>query len=67
MSETGKHGKKSEGSPRNRRLGNRAIGDQLRQMYEGVVDESVPDEFLQLLEEAEAKERAGNRAIGGET
>jgi hypothetical protein len=67
MSETGKHGKKSEGSPRHRRLGNRAIGDQLRQMYEGVVDESVPDEFLQLLEEAEAKERASNRAIGGET
>jgi hypothetical protein len=35
-------------------------------MYEGVVDESVPDEFLQLLEEAEAKERAGNETTGGE-
>ena len=40
-----------------RRLGNRAIGERLRQMYEGVVDESIPDEFLKLLEEAEANER----------
>ncbi|MEX1252066.1 MAG: NepR family anti-sigma factor [Hyphomonas sp.] len=67
MSETGKHNKKPEDSPRNRRLGNRAIGDKLRQMYEGVVAESVPDEFLQLLDEAEAREHDANRAAGGET
>jgi len=66
MSETAKHGKKPGDGARNRRLGNRAIGDKLRQMYEGVVDESVPDEFLQLLEEAEAKERAGNETTGGD-
>lgn len=66
MSETGKQGKKAEASPRNRRLGNRAIGDELRKMYKGVVEESVPDEFLQLLEEAEAKERAGSETAGDE-
>jgi len=66
MSETAKRGKKPDDGPRNRRLGNSAIGDKLRQMYEGVVDESVPDEFLQLLEEAEAKERSGSEPTGGE-
>jgi len=58
MSEAGKQSQNKSGdSPRNRRLGNRAIGDRLRQMYEGVVDESVPDDFLKLLDEAEANER----------
>jgi len=50
-------GKSSAGPAGQRRLGNRAIGQRLRQMYEGVVEESVPDEFLRLLEEAEATER----------
>ena len=31
------------------------IGDQLRQIYEDVAREEVPDEFLKLLEEAEKK------------
>ena len=65
MSETGKNQqKKSEDSPRNRRLGNRAIGDRLRQMYDGVVDESIPDDFLKLLDEAEANERGDDSPKG---
>ncbi len=68
MTDTGKkpNSRKSEDSPRNRRLGNRAIGDRLRQMYEGVVDESIPDDFLKLLEEAEQKERDATQPTGGE-
>ncbi|KCZ93913.1 NepR family anti-sigma factor [Hyphomonas johnsonii] len=31
------------------------IGDQLRQLYEEVAREDVPDDFLKLLEEAEKK------------
>ncbi|MBA4337398.1 MAG: hypothetical protein C0421_00955 [Hyphomonas sp.] len=59
MSDTRKpEGGPSDGPKSQRRLGNRAIGERLRQMYEGVVDESIPDEFLKLLEEAEAAERS---------
>lgn len=59
MSEPEKlNGKSSDSTSRQRRLGNRMIGERLRQMYDGVVQESVPDEFLKLLEEAEAKARA---------
>ncbi len=59
MSDTRKSGGSPSDAPKGqRRLGNRAIGERLRQMYEGVVDESIPDEFLKLLEEAEANERA---------
>lgn len=66
MSDAGKPAsKKSEDGPRNRRLGNRAIGDRLRQMYEGVVDESVPDDFLKLLEEAELNEKRDAGPNGG--
>jgi hypothetical protein len=36
----------------------RAIGAQLRQMYDDVLREPVPEEFLRLLEEAERAERA---------
>jgi hypothetical protein len=58
MSDTRKpRGSSPEAPKGQRRLGNRAIGERLRQMYEGVVDESIPDEFLKLLEEAEANER----------
>ncbi|MFN7055985.1 NepR family anti-sigma factor [Hyphomonas sp.] len=58
MSEPGKmNGKAPEGAQRQRRLGNRLIGERLREMYDGVVQESVPDEFLQLLEQAEQAAR----------
>lgn len=53
-----------EGAPQNRRLGNRAIGDRLRQMYEGVVEEPVPNAFLKLLEEAEANEKDASSPEG---
>jgi hypothetical protein len=36
----------------------RAIGAQLRQLYDDVVREPVPEEFLRLLEEAEMLEEA---------
>lgn len=53
------NGKDSEGRRGQRHLGNRAIGERLRQMYDGVVGESVPDDFFKLLEQAEAKAKAG--------
>lgn len=67
MTDTRKlNGKPAEGRPRQTRLAGRAIGERLRQMYDGVVQESVPDEFLQLLEQAEAKAKgdAGKRGGG---
>lgn len=60
MSESGKlNGKDPDGRRSQRRLGNRAIGQRLREMYDGVVGESVPDDFFKLLEQAEAKAKAG--------
>ena len=35
----------------------RAIGRELRRMYDNVVQESVPDEFLGLLKEIDAKSK----------
>ena len=62
MSDSGKlNGKDPEGRGGQRRLGNRAIGERLRQMYDGVVGESVPDDFFKLLEQAEAKAKAGGK------
>lgn len=59
MSEAGKDSNgKTATAPGNRRLGNRAIGDRLRKMYEGVVEEPVPEDFIRLLEEAERNELA---------
>ncbi|WP_213271454.1 NepR family anti-sigma factor [Hyphomonas sp.] len=61
MGDAGKlNGKDPDGRGGQRRLGNRAIGERLRQMYDGVVGESVPDDFFKLLEQAEAKARSGN-------
>lgn len=63
MSESGKlNGKGAEVRRGNRRLGNRAIGERLRQMYDGVVGEAVPDDFFKLLEQAEAKAKAGDKS-----
>lgn len=59
MSEPGKlNGKAPEDAQRQRRLGNRLIGERLREMYDGVLQESVPDEFMKLLEQAEESARA---------
>lgn len=58
MSDIGKVNAEEPGRRPRQRLGNRAIGERLRQMYNGVVEESVPDDFFKLLEEAEAKAKA---------
>ncbi|MFN3608399.1 MAG: NepR family anti-sigma factor [Hyphomonas sp.] len=63
MNNSGKvNGKDPEGRRGQRNLGNRAIGERLRQMYDGVVGESVPDDFFKLLEQAEAKAKAGSKS-----
>ena len=36
----------------------RALGEQLKRVYQEVVDDGVPDEFLRLLEEADRKSQA---------
>lgn len=63
MSDTGKlNGKSPDGRRSERRLGNRVIGERLREMYDGVVGESVPDDFFKLLEQAEAKAKANAKS-----
>lgn len=63
MSESEKiGGKDPDGRRGQRRLGSRAIGDRLREMYDGVVSESVPDDFFKLLEQAEAKAKASGKS-----
>ncbi|MFN4185020.1 MAG: NepR family anti-sigma factor [Hyphomonas sp.] len=63
MSESGKLNEKDPEARRGqRRLGNRAIGERLREMYDGVVGESVPDDFFKLLEQAEAKAKSGSKS-----
>lgn len=60
MNKSGKvNGNDPESRRSQRHLGNRAIGERLRQMYDGVVGESVPEDFFKLLEQAEAKAKAG--------
>jgi len=43
------------------RLRQQAIGVKLRQMFDEVVNEPVPDEFLELLKRADAQKSAGSR------
>lgn len=46
---------------RERRARGKRIGDKLRDMYDDVANEPVPDEFLKLLEDADdASEDQGN-------
>lgn len=67
MSDTGKlNGKEPEGRRGQRRLGNRAIGERLREMYDGVLSESVPDDFFKLLEQAEEKAKSGKTNADGD-
>ncbi len=40
---------------RARRSRTKRIGKQLRQLYDEVTQEDIPDDFLQLLEEADSK------------
>lgn len=49
---------KSGGGPRRRGgPGSEAIGRRLRTMFDDVVNEPVPDEFLRLLEQADRTSR----------
>jgi hypothetical protein len=41
------------------RLRQRAIGVKLRQMFDEVVNEPVPDEFLEILRKADSKSGEG--------
>ena len=43
------------------RLRQRAIGVKLRQMFDEVVNEPVPDEFLDILRRADAGSKPGER------
>lgn len=38
---------------RSRKVRSKRIGDQLRQLYDDVTSEPVPDEFMSLLEQAD--------------
>ena len=42
----------------------RAIGRELRRIYDGVVSEPVPDEFLDLLRKIDDADDAGDKASG---
>ena len=43
------------------RLGQQAIGVKLRQMFDDVVNEPVPDEFLEILRKKDSKSAGGER------
>ncbi len=52
-------------SPRPAKRPRTVIGEQLRQMYDEVVREPVPDDFLELLKQAEtAAEKNGSEESG---
>ncbi|MEZ5938538.1 MAG: NepR family anti-sigma factor [Hyphomonadaceae bacterium] len=53
---------KNDMENRGRRARQRDIADRLQRMYEQVLDEPVPDDFLRLLDEAD---RAGSKSSGG--
>lgn len=42
----------------------RAIGRELRRMYDGVVSEPVPDDFLDLLKQIDETDGAGGKPGG---
>jgi hypothetical protein len=48
-----KEAKPDEDTDRSRKVRQRRIGDQLRRLYDDVTTEPVPDEFLNLLEQAD--------------
>jgi hypothetical protein len=43
------------------RLRQRAIGVKLRQMFDEIVNEPVPDEFLEILRRADSGDKSGDR------
>ena len=48
-------------SPEESRLRQQAIGAKLRQMFDDVVNEPVPDDFLAILKRADEKTSGGSR------
>ena len=52
MKQTGKHPPAAGET----RVDREAIGDRLRQMFDDVVNEPVPDDFLELLRQADERE-----------
>lgn len=48
------------------RLRQQAIGVKLRQMFDEVVNEPIPDDFLDILRQADQKQ-AASKATGGRT
>ncbi|MBB36237.1 MAG: hypothetical protein CME88_16300 [Hirschia sp.] len=53
--------KKQNDDLRSQRSRQRRIGDQLRRMYDEVVMEPVPDEFLKLLDDADIAAESSSR------
>jgi urease accessory protein UreF len=58
--------KSPKGSPEldEARLRQQAIGARLRQLFDDVVNEPVPDDFLEILRQAEPKGSAPPTAVG---
>ncbi len=47
-----------------RRQRTKRLGDQLRRIYDSVANEGAPDDFLQLLDQADQKRGAGGKDTG---
>ena len=47
-----------------RRQRTKRLGDQLRRIYDSVASEGAPDDFLQLLDQADQKRGAGGSGAG---
>jgi Anti-sigma factor NepR len=53
---------KPPGDPGEARIDRVAIGDRLRELFDEVVNEPVPDDFLELLRRADEREGPGEGA-----
>jgi len=57
----GPRGKPADATVHEARLRQQAIGVKLRQMFDEVVSEPVPDEFLDILRRADSDRSAGGK------
>ena len=48
--------------PASKRSRQKRLGDQLKRLYDDVVEEPIPDEFMKLLEEADHKKSGQSSA-----
>jgi hypothetical protein len=55
-----KKARRATPTPEEARLRQRAIGHKLRQMFEDVVNEPVPEEFLDILRQADERASKSN-------